>query len=99
MIGALNKLPVTILGLVLFEDQVTLPGICGIILAFFAGLIYTFAKNAEAATQQDLLTNLSFSKTFNYKKVELNNLLVKNDFKININSDKISDGKFGEKFV
>ncbi|KAJ3217682.1 GDP-mannose transporter into the lumen of the Golgi [Clydaea vesicula] len=48
MAGALNKLPISILGMVLFDADVTLGGVLGVLLAFFAGVIYSYAKNLQA---------------------------------------------------
>ena len=45
MVGALNKLPIAVAGMIFFDDPVTLTGVMGVILAFFAGLVYSYAKS------------------------------------------------------
>jgi GDP-mannose transporter len=47
MVGALNKLPIAIAGMVLFDDPVTFGGVMGVLLAFAAGIIYTIAKEQQ----------------------------------------------------
>ncbi|SCZ89861.1 BZ3500_MvSof-1268-A1-R1_Chr1-3g01623 [Microbotryum saponariae] len=44
MIGALNKLPVAISGMVFFHDPVTLRSVSAVTIGFAAGLLYTHAK-------------------------------------------------------
>ncbi|KAJ3045205.1 GDP-mannose transporter into the lumen of the Golgi [Rhizophlyctis rosea] len=45
MVGALNKLPIAVAGMVFFSDPVTFGGVAGVIIAFSAGLLYSHAKN------------------------------------------------------
>ncbi|KAM0721152.1 hypothetical protein Q7P37_003439 [Cladosporium fusiforme] len=47
MVGALNKLPLAIAGLVLFDTPVTLGGVSAIFLGLVSGLVYTWAKIKE----------------------------------------------------
>jgi GDP-mannose transporter len=47
MVGALNKLPIAIAGMVLFDDPVTFGGVLGVLLAFAAGILYTIAKEQQ----------------------------------------------------
>jgi UDP-galactose transporter len=58
MVGALNKLPIAISGLVFFRDQdVTVGNVGSIILGFIAGLVYTKAKliyDKEQRSQRQL---------------------------------------------
>lgn len=44
MVGALNKLPIAISGLVFFNDPVTFPKVSAIGVGFASGLVYTFSK-------------------------------------------------------
>ncbi|KAJ3412753.1 GDP-mannose transporter into the lumen of the Golgi [Chytridiales sp. JEL 0842] len=45
MVGALNKLPIAIAGMVFFKDPVTVGGVLGVAIAFTAGIVYSTAKN------------------------------------------------------
>ena len=47
MVGALNKLPIAISGIVFFEREVTFGGIVAIFMGFGSGVVYTWAKNQE----------------------------------------------------
>jgi GDP-mannose transporter len=44
MIGALNKLPVALSGMIFFHDPVTLRSVSAVSIGFGAGLLYTKAK-------------------------------------------------------
>lgn len=44
MIGALNKLPVAVSGMIFFADPVTVRSVSAVTLGFAAGLLYTHAK-------------------------------------------------------
>lgn len=44
MVGALNKLPIALSGLVFFGDPVTFSSVTAIALGFVAGIVYTLAK-------------------------------------------------------
>lgn len=49
MVGALNKLPVALSGMVFFHDPpVTFSSVSAILVGFFAGLVYAFGKNKQA---------------------------------------------------
>lgn len=49
MVGALNKLPVALSGMVFFHDPpVTFSSVSAIAVGFFAGLVYAFGKNKQA---------------------------------------------------
>ncbi|PWZ01083.1 putative VRG4-golgi GDP-mannose transporter [Testicularia cyperi] len=49
MVGALNKLPVALSGMVFFHDPpVTLSSVSAIMVGFFAGLVYAVGKNKQA---------------------------------------------------
>jgi GDP-mannose transporter len=45
--GALNKIPMAILGMVFFNDVVTLKGLFAIVMGLFAGIVYTYAKQLQ----------------------------------------------------
>lgn len=47
MVGALNKLPISIFGMVLFDDAVTFGQVSGVIIAFVAGIVYSYSKNQQ----------------------------------------------------
>jgi GDP-mannose transporter len=44
MVGALNKLPLAVSGLIFFNAPVTFGSVSAIALGFLAGLVYTYAK-------------------------------------------------------
>ena len=44
MVGALNKLPIAVSGLIFFNDPVTFPKVGAIVVGFVAGLVYALAK-------------------------------------------------------
>ncbi|KAJ3316228.1 GDP-mannose transporter into the lumen of the Golgi [Blyttiomyces sp. JEL0837] len=45
MVGALNKLPIAVAGMMFFDDPVTFGGVSGVLIAFGAGVLYVYAKN------------------------------------------------------
>ena len=47
MVGALNKLPIALSGIVFFNDPATLGSFSAIGLGFTAGLVYAIAKNNQ----------------------------------------------------
>ncbi|KAF7557770.1 hypothetical protein G7Z17_g386 [Cylindrodendrum hubeiense] len=49
MVGALNKLPIAISGLVFFSAPVTFGSVSAIFLGFVSGIVYAWAKAREAA--------------------------------------------------
>ncbi|ETN40785.1 GDP-mannose transporter [Cyphellophora europaea CBS 101466] len=49
MVGALNKLPIAISGLVFFDAPVTLPSVTAIAIGFVSGIVYAVAKVREGA--------------------------------------------------
>lgn len=58
MVGALNKLPLAISGLVFFNAPVTFGSVSAIFLGFVAGMVYAFAKvkqGAQAPKDKDIL--------------------------------------------
>lgn len=44
MVGALNKLPIAVSGLVFFDAPVTLPSVSAIAVGFVSGIVYALAK-------------------------------------------------------
>ena len=49
MVGALNKLPIALSGLVFFDAPVTIPSVSAIIVGFVSGIVYTLAKIKQNA--------------------------------------------------
>jgi len=47
MVGALNKLPIAVSGLVFFNAPVTIPSVSAIFVGFVSGLVYAAAKAQE----------------------------------------------------
>lgn len=47
MVGALNKLPVAVSGMLFFGDAVTLGSVSAIGVGFVAGVVYAIAKNNQ----------------------------------------------------
>ncbi|KAG0165134.1 GDP-mannose transporter into the lumen of the Golgi [Apophysomyces sp. BC1015] len=44
MVGALNKLPIALSGILLFDDPATVTNVTAILIGFIAGLVYSYAK-------------------------------------------------------
>jgi GDP-mannose transporter len=44
MVGALNKLPIAVSGLIFFHAPVTFGGVSAIFLGFVSGIVYAWAK-------------------------------------------------------
>ncbi|KAI9884124.1 MAG: ERMES complex subunit mmm1 [Watsoniomyces obsoletus] len=55
MVGALNKLPIAISGLVFFDAPVTFPSVSAIAVGFVSGLVYAFAKIKESSKPKTIL--------------------------------------------
>ncbi|KAI9347639.1 hypothetical protein BDR26DRAFT_911066 [Obelidium mucronatum] len=55
MVGALNKLPISISGMIFFSDPVTFGSVSGVIIAFFGGIVYAYAKSKQALQNQGRL--------------------------------------------
>ncbi len=47
MVGALNKLPIALSGIVFFSDPATFGSVAAIMVGFVAGLVYAIAKNKQ----------------------------------------------------
>lgn len=64
MVGALNKLPIALSGLIFFDAPVTFPSVSAIVIGFISGLIYALAKikqNAKPRTGVLPTTNIPVS--------------------------------------
>lgn len=59
MVGALNKLPLSIVGLVFFDAPVTFGSVSAIICGFVSGIVYTLAKLQQSAKAQLLPTTVA----------------------------------------
>lgn len=44
MVGALNKLPIAVSGLIFFDAPVTIPSVTAIFIGFVSGMVYALAK-------------------------------------------------------
>lgn len=49
MVGALNKLPIAISGLVFFDAPVTIPSVSAIFVGFVSGIVYAVAKVRQSS--------------------------------------------------
>lgn len=58
MVGALNKLPIALSGLVFFHEPITIPSVSAIALGFSSGIVYSIAKikQSQAAKPSGLPT-------------------------------------------
>jgi GDP-mannose transporter len=55
MIGALNKLPIAISGLVFFAAPITVGSVSAIVIGFISGIVYAWAKTKENEKSKALL--------------------------------------------
>ncbi|CAK7274416.1 GDP-mannose transporter into the lumen of the Golgi [Sporothrix epigloea] len=55
MVGALNKLPIALSGLIFFGTPVTLGGVSAIAIGFLAGLVYSWAKIRQKQMESEKL--------------------------------------------
>ena len=49
MVGALNKLPIALSGLIFFDAPVTFPSVSAIVVGFISGMVYALAKVRQNA--------------------------------------------------
>lgn len=49
MVGALNKLPIALSGLIFFDAPVTVPSVTAIVVGFISGIVYAVAKVKQNA--------------------------------------------------
>lgn len=63
MVGALNKLPIAISGLVFFDAPVTFGSVSAIFIGFISGIVYAVAKVRQSSKPKEVLptTNVSAS--------------------------------------
>ena len=60
MVGALNKLPIAVSGLIFFDAPVTLPSVSAIFVGFVSGMVYTFSKMKDSGKPKHVLpTNVN----------------------------------------
>ncbi len=55
MVGALNKLPIALSGLIFFDAPVTLPSVSAIGVGFVSGIVYTLAKVKQSSKPKSVL--------------------------------------------
>lgn len=55
MVGALNKLPIAVSGLIFFDAPVTFGSVSGIVVGFFAGIVYSYAKIVQSEQSKSVL--------------------------------------------
>ena len=55
MVGALNKLPIAVSGLIFFDAPVTLPSVSAIFVGFVSGMVYAFAKMKDSSKPKNVL--------------------------------------------
>jgi len=48
MVGALNKLPIAVSGLIFFDAPVTVPSVSAIFVGFVSGIVYAVAKARQS---------------------------------------------------
>lgn len=54
MVGALNKLPIALSGLIFFDAPVTFPSVSAIAVGFVSGMVYALAKVKQSAKKVGL---------------------------------------------
>ncbi|EXJ62597.1 GDP-mannose transporter 1 [Cladophialophora yegresii CBS 114405] len=59
MVGALNKLPIAVSGLIFFDAPVTLPSVSAIFVGFVSGIVYALAKVRESSKPKTILPTSS----------------------------------------
>jgi len=47
MVGALNKLPIAVSGMIFFGDPTTFGSVSAVLIGFFSGILYSIAKNEQ----------------------------------------------------
>ena len=52
MVGALNKLPIALSGLIFFDAPVTFPSVSAIAVGFVSGIVYAWAKVRQTAASR-----------------------------------------------
>ena len=74
MVGSLNKIPLTIIGRVIFGSLMTTLGTLSTIIVLISGVWYTFAKLEQHNSRQESFA--SNSKSFTEVVVKVNKLEV-----------------------
>lgn len=59
MVGALNKLPIAVSGLVFFDAPVTFGSVSAIFIGFVSGIVYAIAKVRQNASKTEALPTTS----------------------------------------
>lgn len=59
MVGALNKLPIAVSGLVFFDAPVTFGSVSAIFIGFVSGIVYAVAKVRQNASKSEALPTSS----------------------------------------
>lgn len=57
MVGALNKLPIAVSGLVFFDAPITFGSVSAIIVGFFSGLVFAWSKVPQSSKKNVLPTS------------------------------------------
>ncbi|BFZ57158.1 GDP-mannose transporter into the lumen of the Golgi [Savitreella phatthalungensis] len=73
MVGALNKLPIALSGLVFFGDPVTFFSVTAIALGFIAGIVYAFAKIQQGKQQQQRNQDIPMSSSMSSQQSAMKN--------------------------
>lgn len=55
MVGALNKLPIALSGLIFFDAPVTFGSVSAIFIGFISGIVYALAKVRQGQQKKDVL--------------------------------------------
>ena len=61
MVGALNKLPIAISGLVFFDAPVTFGSVSAIFIGFVSGIVYAIAKVRQSSKPKEVLPTSNVS--------------------------------------
>lgn len=72
MVGALNKLPISIAGMIFFSDPVTTGGVCGVIIAFASGILFSYAKTHLNKEQKAILPLTTVKDDKEYELLDRN---------------------------
>jgi GDP-mannose transporter len=59
MVGALNKLPIAVSGLIFFDAPVTIPSVSAIFVGFVSGIVYALAKVRESSKPKTILPTVN----------------------------------------
>ena len=62
MVGALNKLPIAVSGLIFFAAPVTVGSVSAIFIGFVSGIVYAWAKVKENEAKKNALPTAESSK-------------------------------------